>query len=103
MPAGVRRRPGRRPARVFFALLLHRRLALGTATAVLAAAAALSLARQGQPLQLPEVHSRQPHRRLQVLAAPLRPRLVALLLRLLRQSPNRKSTRLTSSHLGISY
>src|SRR5437879_5629533 len=69
MPAGVRRRPGAGAAGVVGrALPLLAWLALGLVGAgLLAAALAAALAGQRQPLQLAQVHPRQPHRRLEVL------------------------------------
>src|SRR5262245_11098156 len=59
------------------------------ATAGLAAAAATSLAGQGKPLQLREVHPRQPDGRLEVLLVLRGALALALLVRLLGQQPVR--------------
>src|SRR5207249_974716 len=70
VPAVVDRRGAAGAADVVLLRLLLARL-FGRPTGLrLAAAAALSLRRQGQPLQLPEVHPGEPDGRLEVLLVP---------------------------------
>src|SRR5689334_16083496 len=99
MPSGVRRlmpravgwRTRAGPAGVLGLLTLFALPLTLAATAALPAGAAHSLARQRQPLQLAQIHARQPHCGLQVLAALLRGGRVAGARRLLRQQPIRLS------------